>query len=113
MNISLQGNTNYLGLPLCATLLGTEHLPQAIAYDSFVQAPVFLLGVFGVAAAMGTKAGGTTAERVKTFVFKNPVLLAVVAGLFAPALAGARRAGGRLARDRVRPRCRGASSARA
>ena len=85
VNISLQGNTNYLGLPLCAALLGTEHLPQAIAYDSFVQAPVFLLGVFGVAAAMGTKAGGTTAERVRTFVFKNPVLLAVIAGLLAPA----------------------------
>ena len=85
VNISLQGNTNYLGLPLCAALLGTEHLPEAIAYDAFVQAPVFLLGVFGVAAAMGTKAGGSTAERVKTFVFKNPVLLAVIAGLLAPA----------------------------
>lgn len=85
VNISLQGNTNYLGLPLCAAVLGTEHLPEAIAYDSFVQAPVFLLGVFGVAAAMGTRAGGTTGERVRTFVFKNPVLLAVVAGLLAPA----------------------------
>jgi predicted permease len=85
VNISLQGNTNYLGLPLCAALLGTEHLPEAIAYDSFVQAPVFLLGVFGVAAAMGTKAGGSAGERVRTFVFKNPVLLAVVAGLLAPA----------------------------
>ena len=85
VNISLQGNTNYLGLPLCAALLGTEHLPEAIAYDSFVQAPVFLLGVFGVAAAMGEKAGGTYGERVRAFVFKNPVLLAVVAGLLAPA----------------------------
>ena len=85
VNISLQGNTNYLGLPLCAALLGTEHLPQAIAYDSFVQAPVFLLGVFGVAAAMGENAGGTIGERVRAFVFKNPVLLAVVAGLLAPA----------------------------
>src|SRR4051812_5802209 len=85
VNISLQGNTSYLGLPLCAALLGTEHLPEAIAYDSFVQAPVFLLGVFGVAAAMGTKAGGSAAERVRAFLFKNPVLLAVVAGLLAPA----------------------------
>ena len=85
VNISIQGNTSYLGLPLCAALLGTEHLPEAIAYDSLVQAPVFLLGVFGVAAAMGTKAGGTVAARVRAFVFKNPVLLAVVAGLLAPA----------------------------
>lgn len=85
VNISLQGNTNYLGLPLCAAVLGTQHLPEAIAYDSFVQAPVFLLGVFGVAAAMGTKAGGTTGERLRAFVLKNPVLLAVIAGLIAPA----------------------------
>jgi hypothetical protein len=85
VNISVQGNTNYLGLPLCAAVLGTQHLPEAIAYDSFVQAPVFLLGVFGVAAAMGTKAGGTAASRIRAFVFRNPVLLAVVAGLLAPA----------------------------
>jgi len=85
VNISLQGNTNYLGLPLCAAVLGTQHLPEAIAYDSFVQAPVFLLGVFGVAAAMGTKAGGTTGERVRAFVLKNPILLVVVAGLLVPA----------------------------
>ena len=91
VNISLQGNTNYLGLPLCAALLGTDHLPEAIAYDSFVQAPVFLLGVFGVAAAMGTKAGGSAGERVRTFLFKNPVLLAVVAGLLAPAAPPPRR----------------------
>jgi predicted permease len=85
VNISMQGNTNYLGLPLCAAVLGTQHLPEAIAYDSFVQAPVFLLGVFGVAAAMGTRAGGTVGERVRAFVLKNPVLMAVVAGLLAPA----------------------------
>ena len=85
VNISIQGNTSYLGLPLCAALLGTEHLPAAIAYDSFVQAPVFLLGVFGVAAAMGTEAGGTAGARVRAFALKNPVLLAVVAGLLAPA----------------------------
>ena len=84
VNISLQGNTNYLGLPLCTAVLGADDLPEAIAYDSFVQAPVFLLGVFGVAAAMGTRAGGTTGERMRAFVLKNPVLLAVVAGLLAP-----------------------------
>ena len=84
VNISMQGNTNYLGLPLCAAVLGSSHLPEAIAYDSFVQMPVFLLGVFGVAAAMGTKAGATAGERAKAFVLKNPVLLVVVAGLLAP-----------------------------
>ena len=38
-----------------------------------------------MAARWGTKAGGSAGERVRTFVFKNPVLLAVVAGLLAPA----------------------------
>jgi predicted permease len=84
VNSSIQGNTSYLGFPLCAALLGTQHLPEAIAYDSLVQAPVFLLGCFGVAAAMGTRAGETPAERLRAFFLKNPVLLAVVAGLLVP-----------------------------
>jgi predicted permease len=85
VNTSLQGNTGYLGMPLCAALLGSDHLSQAIAYDSFVQAPVLLLGVFGVSAALGSASGGTAAARVRAFVLKNPVLLAVIAGLLAPA----------------------------
>jgi predicted permease len=84
VNVSLQGNTSYLGFPLCAALLGAQHLPEAIAYDSFVQAPVFLLGVFGVAAAMGTRAGDTPVQRLRAFLLKNPVLLAVLAGLLVP-----------------------------
>jgi predicted permease len=85
VNVSLQGNTGYLGLPLCVALLGAEHLPEAVAYDAFVQAPVLLLGVFGVAAALGTRAGTTRLERARTFVARNPPLLAVLAGLLAPA----------------------------
>jgi predicted permease len=85
VNTSMQGNTGYLGLPVCAALLGAEHLPEAVAYDAFVQAPVLLLGVFGVGAALGTRAGGSRGERVTAFVAKNPPLLAVLAGLVAPA----------------------------
>jgi predicted permease len=85
VNTSLQGNTGYLGMPLCAALLGSDHLSQAIAYDSFVQAPVLLLGVFGVSAALGSATPGTADARVRAFVLKNPVLLAVIAGLLAPA----------------------------
>jgi predicted permease len=85
VNVSLQANTGYLGLPLCVALLGAEHLPEAVAYDAFVQAPVLLLGVFGVAAALGTRAGATRMERARTFVARNPPLLAVLAGLVAPA----------------------------
>jgi predicted permease len=85
VNSSLQGNTGFLGMPLCVALLGADHLSQAIAYDSFVQAPVLLLGVFGVSAALGTASGGSTVARVRAFVLKNPPLLAVIAGLLAPA----------------------------
>jgi len=42
-------NTGYLGLPLVVAVLGADHLSQAVAYDSLVQAPVFLIGAFAVA----------------------------------------------------------------
>jgi predicted permease len=84
-NVALQSNTGYLGLPLCVAVLGASHLPEAVAYDSFVQQPVFLLGVFGVGAAMGTRAGATARERTRAFVSRNPPLLASLAGLVAPA----------------------------
>jgi predicted permease len=87
INTALQANTGYLGLPLCAAVLGFDHLPQAVAYDSFVQQPVFLLGVFGVAAATGTRAGDTAARRVRAFLSRNPPLLASIAGLLVPASA--------------------------
>jgi predicted permease len=84
INNGLQANTGYLGLPVVAAVLGVDHLSQAAAYDSLVQAPVFLIGAFGVAAAMGTKAGDTARERLRAFFVRNPPLLATLAGLAAP-----------------------------
>ena len=83
-NAGLQGNTGYLGLPLTVALLGPEHLPEAIAFDALAQGPVFFLGVFGVAAALGTRAGEGLRERTTAFFARNPALWAVVAGLLAP-----------------------------
>jgi predicted permease len=85
INSGLQSNTGYLGLPLCAAVLGFDHLSEAVAYDSLVQAPVLLLVAFGVAAAMGTKAGESAAQRARTFLLRNPALWATVAGLAVPA----------------------------
>lgn len=82
---AMQANSGYLGVPVCAALLGTGRLPDAVAYNSLVQGPVFLLAVFGVAAAAGTKAGATPRQRVRAFFVRNPPLLAAVAGLLAPA----------------------------
>lgn len=84
INAGLQGNTGYLGLPLVAAVLGSHVLSQAVAYDSLVQTPMFLLGSFAVAAAFGTRAGDTPAERVRAFFARNPPLLATLAGLTAP-----------------------------
>jgi predicted permease len=85
INVAMQANTGYLGLPLCVAVLGSSHLPEAVAYDSFVQQPVFLIGVFAVAAAMGTNAGEGRRERARAFISRNPPLLASLAGLAAPA----------------------------
>jgi predicted permease len=87
VNSALQGNTGYLGLPLSVALLGSDHLPEAIAFDALCQGPVFFLGVFGVGAAMGTRAGEGLGERLRAFFVRNPVIWAVVAGLLAPAAA--------------------------
>lgn len=84
-NVAMQGNTSYLGLPLCAALLGSGALSEAVAYDALVQGPVFLTVVFAVAAATGTRAGESARERLRAFVARNPPLLAAVAGLLAPA----------------------------
>jgi hypothetical protein len=83
-NIALQANTGYLGFPLVAVLLGSDRLGEAVAYDSLVQTPMLLLGVFGVGAALGTRAGETTRQRLRAFVTRNPPLWATAAALVAP-----------------------------
>jgi predicted permease len=84
INNGLQANTGYLGLPLCAAVLGLDHLSEAVAYDTLVQLPVFLIGAFAAAAATGTRAGATRRERARAFFLRNPALLATLAGLLAP-----------------------------
>jgi len=84
INAALHPNTGYLGLPLCAATLGTDSLDQAVAYDTLVGAPTLLLGVFGVGAAYGTRAGRSRRERARSFLLRNPPLLAAAAGLAAP-----------------------------
>jgi predicted permease len=84
VNNGLQGNSGYLGVPLVAAVLGADHISQAVAYDTLVQAPVFLTASFAVGAAMGTKAGDTPVQRVRAFFLRNPPLLATLAGLAAP-----------------------------
>jgi malate permease and related proteins len=78
-------NTGYLGLPLVTALLGTDDLPPAIAFDSLVSGPMFYVTGLAVGAAFGTRAGQSNAERLRTYLLRNPPLVAAVAGLLAPA----------------------------
>ena len=84
INATLHPNTGYLGLPLCAALLGTEHLDEAVVYDVLVGTPTLLLLAFAVGAALGTEAGDTVRDRVVAFFTRNPPLAAAVLALLAP-----------------------------
>ena len=77
-------NTGYLGIPLIALLLGNDQIGLAVAYDTTVTAPIALIGGFAIGAAFGTKAGEGTRERLKSFIFRNPALFALIAALIVP-----------------------------
>jgi predicted permease len=76
-------NTGYLGIPLCAALLGTGDLGPAIAFDTVVSGPMFYGVGFAIGAAFGATAGETSGERLRSFL-RNPPLVAVVAAFVAP-----------------------------
>jgi malate permease and related proteins len=82
--VVIMANTGYLGVPLCAALLGTDQLAEAIAFDTVVSGPMFFGVAFAIGAAFGTAAGDTLGERARAFLLRNPPLVAVVAALVAP-----------------------------
>jgi predicted permease len=84
MACAVHPNTGFLGLPICAALLGREHIDEAIVFDLFVGTAALLVGTFGIGAAFGTRAGQGARERLRAFVVRNPPLWAAVAGLLAP-----------------------------
>jgi malate permease and related proteins len=80
----LQGNTGFFGLPATAALLGRDDLPVAATYDALVQAPALILAGVGIGAAYGSRAGATPRERARSFVLRNPPLVAVALALVLP-----------------------------
>jgi malate permease and related proteins len=82
--VTILANTGYLGLPLTTALLGKDDLGPAVAYDAVVTQPMLLVAGFGVGAVFGERAGTGARERLRSFVVRNPPLLAVLAGLVAP-----------------------------
>jgi predicted permease len=81
----MQANTGYVGLPFALVLLGSGAFAAGAAYDALVTNTVLFLGVFGVGAAFGERAGEGVRERLRAFVLRNPPLLAAAAALAAPA----------------------------
>jgi malate permease and related proteins len=81
---SIQGNTGYLGLPVTFAVLGPGALGNAIAYDTIMSAATLLLGSAAIGAALGERVGDRRRARVRSFVARNPPLIAVVLGLLAP-----------------------------
>jgi predicted permease len=84
LTTSVMANTGYLGLPLSVALLGSGALGAAVAWDTLVSSPVFLLAGFAIGAIFGDDAGTGGRQRLAAFVARNPPLLATIAGLLAP-----------------------------
>jgi predicted permease len=87
MCAAVLANTGYLGLPLTLAVLGSGRLGEAIAFDTLVSGPMLLLVGFAIGAAFGSRAGETRGQRLRAYLVRNPPLLAVAAGLLAPASA--------------------------
>jgi hypothetical protein len=80
---AIMGNTGFLGAPVVATLLGHDDLGAAVTYDALVSGPMFFVVGFAVAAAFTTR-GQAAGVRARTYLLRNPPLIAVAAALLAP-----------------------------
>lgn len=80
---TLQANSAYLGLPLCAALFSDAQLAQAVAFDALTTLPTLVLGSFTVGALFGTEGEASARARLRVLV-RNPILLAAAAGLAVP-----------------------------
>ena len=84
MVVVVLANTGYLGVPLNGALLGRDDLPPAIAFDTVVSGPMFYVVGFAIGAIFGSTAGDTGSERLRSFLLRNPSLVALAAALVAP-----------------------------
>jgi predicted permease len=81
---TIQANTGYLGLPLCAALFTHAELLQAVAYDALITLPTFLFASYAIGALFGDAADLRAHERLRAVLLRNPLLAAVAAGLLVP-----------------------------
>jgi predicted permease len=81
---TIQPNSAYFGLPLVAALFSHAQLSQAVVYDSLISLPTFAIVSFSVGARFGHAARAGWAAQLRAALVRNPVLLAVLAGLLVP-----------------------------
>ncbi|MDO8213872.1 AEC family transporter [Conexibacter sp. CPCC 206217] len=85
MVCTIQANTGFFGLPLCAALFSQADFTQAVAYDVLVSMPAFVFGSYTIGALFGTHGVGKQMGRhVATTLLKNPVLYAVALAAVVP-----------------------------
>ena len=85
MVCTVQVNTGFFGLPLCAALFSQAEFSQAVAYDVLVSMPAFVFGSFTIGALFGTHGQDRRMGRhIAATLLKNPVLYAAIAGLLVP-----------------------------
>jgi predicted permease len=85
IHCTVQANTGYLGVPLCAVLFTQHQLAQAMVYDTIVSVATFAVGGFAIGAIFGrARADAGWRSALAGVVLRNPPLLAVIAGLLVP-----------------------------
>lgn len=78
-------NTGYLGLPVAITLLGQDELPQAVAWDQLISAPMALLVAPFIAAAFaGRHEDAHVGQQLVAVLKRAPAIPALIAGLLVP-----------------------------
>lgn len=82
---TIQSNTGFLGLPLCAALFTQAEFGQAVIYDTVVSLPMFAIGSFTVGALFGTAGRERSLRRhVPATLLSHPLLPLVAVALVAP-----------------------------
>lgn len=85
MVCTIQANTGFFGLPLCAVLFTDAEFAQAVVYDVLVSAPAFVFGSYTIGALLGTRGEGKHLGRhTLTTLLKNPVMYALGIALLVP-----------------------------
>lgn len=84
MVCTIQANTGYLGLPLCAVLFTHAEFTQAVAYDALVTLGAFVVGSFAIGAVYGDATDVHPARAIARSLVRNPLLIAIALAALVP-----------------------------